>query len=377
MVQRANGEGSVSRRRDGRYEIAIVDPATGKRHRAYAKTIAQARAKLKEMVQRAEVGRPVLDTRITVSRYAEVWLEGRAGRRRRASTVREYKWRLGKYVLPAIGGVPLRDLRVPHVDALLDDLVAQGLAPSTIKAVRNALAGMLKDAVRDRDLAANVATLASLPEQPGGPRRAIPTTEDVRSLLEEASGNEIEGLVQVLACTGARVGEALAMSWADVDLEAGTWTVTRTTTRSRSGAVVIGDRTKTGESRIVPLAPDVVEVLRNQRRVVARMKMAARLWEDLDLVFPSTVGTPQDPNNVRKVLRPLAVRAGFPGSFHGLRHHFASLAVTDAPDVTVAKILGHARTATTTDLYAHLRDGDARRIAVAVSVAVNAGRQHQ
>jgi integrase len=91
-------------------------------------------------------------------------------------------------------------------------------------------------------------------------------------------------------------------------------------------------------------------------------------------VFPTSIGTARDPHNARTVLKPLAVASGFPGSFHALRHWFASIAVTLAPDVTVSKVLGHARTSTTTDLYAHLRASDAARIAVAVSVAVNASK---
>ncbi len=73
--------------------------------------------------------------------------------------------------------------------------------------------------------------------------------------------------------------------------------------------------------------------------------------------------------NVRKTLSPLAASCGFPGSFHALRPRYASVAVTMAPDVTVSKVLGHAKTATTTDLYSHLRSNDADRIAVAVKQA--------
>jgi len=367
----------MTKRKDGRWEVAVIDRTTGRRRRQYEKTIAGARATLKEMLSRADSGTPITDSGVTLSAYVEVWLADRAGRRRRESTVREYAWRLSKYVLPVLGGLRVKAIHVHHVEDLLDGIAAQGLSRSTVRAVRNALAAVLSDAVRARHLAVNVAAQAQIPEGASIARATrAPTSLEVQGLLQVASGTDIEPLLVLLMGTGARIGEALGMKWSDLDTASKAWTVARTVTRDARGAVVIGERTKTGESRRLWLPDEVMDALLHQRRMVARAKIAAVIWQDHDLVFPTVIGTAQDPRNVRKVLRPLAASAGFPGSFHALRHHFASVAVTTAPDVTVSKLLGHAKTATTTDLYAHLRDDDAVRIAVAVSVAVKqAGRQ--
>jgi Phage integrase family len=88
------------------------------------------------------------------------------------------------------------------------------------------------------------------------------------------------------------------------------------------------------------------------------------LWVDYGLVFPSAVGTPQDARNLRKSFRSLAAEVAWPGSFHSIRRYYASRAVATAPDVVVAKLLGHARTSMTTDTYAHLRNSDADRVAL-------------
>ncbi|HEY5135735.1 MAG TPA: hypothetical protein VIJ41_08085, partial [Candidatus Nanopelagicales bacterium] len=71
--------------------------------------------------------------------------------------------------------------------------------------------------------------------------------------------------------------------------------------------------------------------------------------------------------------RPLAAGAGFPGSFHSLRHFYASVALSAVPEASVSKVLGHAKRSTTTDVYGHLRESDASTVAVAVSVAVKRG----
>ena len=125
------------------------------------------------------------------------------------------------------------------------------------------------------------------------------------------------------------------------------------------------------QSMPVYLFPELVVVMRRQKARVAEARLRSAHCEDHDLAFPTSIGTPCDPHNVRRVLKPLALSAGFPGAFKGLRHWFASIATTMYPLATVAKVLGHARVSTTTDVYSHLRRSDAERIGVAVSVAVN------
>jgi len=176
-------------------------------------------------------------------------------------------------------------------------------------------------------------------------------------------GTDLAPLVAVVAGTGARIGEVLGMRWADVDLDGGVWTVTRTITRNRSGGVVLGSRTKTGATRKVALADGVIRALQTQSRAVAQARLKSAHWVDLDLAFPTSIGTPREPNNVRRELKSYAVQAGFPGSFHGLRHWYASLAISREPLAVVSKILGHARVSTTSDIYGHLRDDDAARVA--------------
>ncbi len=370
--KRANGEGSIRERKDGRWEVTVVDPVTRKRRSAYAKTEPEAKRILRRMTARADEGETVLDAGATLSTYSETWLADRAGRRRRESTVREYGYRMKTWVLPTLGRLRLREVTVLDVEDLLDSLVAQGLSPATVTAVRNALAALMQDAVRARHLRTNVARMAQMPEvvERHESRVKAPTDEQVHALIVKVSGTDLAPIVDVCAGTGARIGEVLAMRWADVDLDAGSWRVSRTLTRNLGGSTIVGQRTKTGESRAVPLQPVVVKSLRVQSRKVAEARLRSAYWQDHDLVFPSTIGTAQDPHNVRRALKPHTTAVGFPKAFHALRHWFASYAVTVATDVQVAKVLGHARTSTTVDTYAHLRPSDAVRITDAVGEAL-------
>jgi integrase len=320
---------------------------------------------------RIDSGRVAIDSSASIERYAEEWLNNRAGKRRTESTVREYSRRFETYIIPSIGTIKVKALTVFHVEDLFDEMARSGLSRSTIKGTRNALSSMLTDAVKAHKLNANVARHAPLPDDQLVPKqRVVPTPEQVLDLLEATADTDLGPLVRLIAGTGCRVGEALAAQWKDLDLDDGWWIVSRTATVDLQGKSTVGRRTKTGDSRRVALTADVVDELRHQsaRNAEARLRVGDA-WRDLDLVFPTSIGTLRDPHNVRRELKVIA--PDFPGSFHGLRHAFATLAVSVLPsDAAVSKVLGHRKTSTTTDLYGHLRDEDARTVVNAYSLSL-------
>ncbi len=371
MNKRDNGQGSVALRKDGRYQVQVTDRTTGKRVTRYAADEKAAQRVLREMQSRQDSGRTAVDVSSSVKRYADHWLESRAGKRRSQATVREYRRRLTTYVVPQIGTIKVRSLNVFDIEDMFDKMAKSGLSRETIKGTRNALAAMLGDAVKAHHLVGNVARQATLPDdQLVSKSRVVPSREQVVDLIAVTKDTDLGPLVRLLAATGARVGEALAAQWQDIDLEQGWWTVTRTTTVDLDGKTVIAPRTKTGDSRLVAITPDVVDELRRQRVRIAETRLrVGDAWHDLDLVFPTTVGTVRDPHNVRRELKKIAPQ--FPGSFHGLRHAFATLAISVLPsDAAVSKVLGHRKTSTTTDLYGHLRPQDSRMVVDAYALSL-------
>lgn len=372
MAKKAWGEGSIYKRSDGRYEIAVVDRRSGKRARAYASSPKEAEAKREEMAARARKKKPLVDSPMRLDKYVDSWLEGRAGRRRRPSTVREYERRLRSYVIPALGHTPLRDLTSLDVENLMDGLKSRGLSSSTICGTRNALAAVLTDAMKVGDLQENVARSAELPELAEPARASAPQHDQVSKLLAVSMDTEYEALIHLVVFTFCRPSEALAAKWADIDLEVGQWDLRRTLTVDRQGAPVLGERTKSGDARIVVLVEPLVGILREQRARVRRLRLkAGPAWTDHDLVFPSSIGTPLDSHNVRSRLRPLLRKAGITGGLRSLRHFGISAAASaGVPMPIVSKSAGHQRQSTTTDVYQHLFPRDASEVANAVSSAV-------
>ena len=82
VMTRANGEGSVYERKDGRWVAAVRDPATGKRRAAYCRSEAEAKRALRRMATNADRGEVVLGRGATLRTWVEQWLPERAGRRR-------------------------------------------------------------------------------------------------------------------------------------------------------------------------------------------------------------------------------------------------------------------------------------------------------
>ena len=115
-------------------------------------------------------------------------------------------------------------------------------------------------------------------------------------------------------------------------------------------------KTRAGR-RTIQLGEQTLQTLRNQfERCKMLKEVAGRNWKDLDLIFPSTVGTPLGGSNVLKDFKAQLEKAGIKEiRFHDLRHTAASLMLNHGvPVLVVSKILGHSKTSTTLDIYGHL-----------------------
>ncbi len=359
MAKRANGEGTIFRRKDGNWsaELSYRDDHGGlKRRTVYGTTQAEVRAKLREARARIESGAPVKDASMTVAAWLEQWItKALAASDRKQATKDLYATIARRHLVPTIGTIALGRLRPSDVEALVVHRREAGLSPSTVRTIYTVLRAALDIAVRDGLLGRNPAAAV---RRPGIDRRdaAYLTAEQAQILLAAIRGDRLEGLFRLMLATGLRRGEALGLHWADVDLDAGLLRVRWTLTRTSQG-LQLGEPKTDRSRRMVPLPRSAVEALGAHRaRQEDEWRAASESWRDTGLVFTTEIGTPLEPRNVLRRFELLAVSAGLTGvHLHTLRHSAASfLLAAGTHTKVVQEHLGHSSYAITADIYSHV-----------------------
>lgn len=357
--RRGRGEGSLTfDTRDGRWVGRVTLP-DGRRPKVSGRTRAEALARMRQLRTEVADGHNP-DGRLTLGEWAETWVTGvLPGRVGSSRTVDNYASVLRQHVVPHIGSVRLRNLSIEDVEAMLAVVAEQGYSKSTVNRCRAVLSLVLVEAERRGRVTRNVAKLAVLP--PTTPRKPRTTfsREQARSLVEAARGERLESLWLTALYLGLRPGELLGLTWRDVELGTAPVIHLRESLRADGvlGALKAGARRR---SLAVPVA--VAEAIRRHRVLqLAEEQEAGEDWTttfaDLGgLVWPSRVGTPINPSNLRRSFAALRVRAGVEGKWtpYSLRHTAVSL-LSDAgvsPE-RIADLLGHVDIRMVMSVYRH------------------------
>ena len=168
-------------------------------------------------------------------------------------------------------------------------------------------------------------------------------------------------LFYIAVTTGMRQGELLALRWSDVTLSGPRPVIhVRQGLNKGPNGLEVGDPKTANSTRLIVLAPDQVDVLQAHLALQEVQRSAAsEVWQDLNLVFPSGIGSIFMPSNlVHRHWYVLLERSGCRRiRFHDLRHTYASMAIRAGMDVRLlADGLGHTDPAFTLRVYAHVFD---------------------
>ncbi|WP_168202683.1 MULTISPECIES: site-specific integrase [Georgenia] len=216
-------------------------------------------------------------------------------------------------------------------------------------------------AVRDGLLGASPASKLKRPTVTSAEARAL-APHEVDALLRAAEGTRYEHLLRVLAGTGLRRGEALALRWSEVDLTRRLVTVRGTLARTREGLEVQPPKTERSR-RTIPVSTATAAVLSAVRASQDEARARSEgSWRESGLVFTTEFGGPIDPRNASRAMSTAAKNAGLHGvGIHTLRHTAASTMLeAGVPLRTVSEILGHASVQVTGDIYGHVSTEGAR-----------------
>jgi integrase len=356
MAKRGNGEGSLRKRPDGRWEARLRLPG-GQRKHLYGDTRAEAVKQLQAFQHKLEHGTPVEASKLTVAQYLRDWLEGCRPPALEYQTWRVYEIYIRVHLIPAFGSVKLTQLSPQQLQKFYTDKLASGKSSTYVRHIHACIHRALEDALRFGFIERNVADLVKAPPMRKRPM-AVYTPEQVKILLQTAKGERLEALYVLALSTGMRLGEMLGLKWRDVDVENGVVQVQTTLKLAAGGGRVVGKPKTAGSQRKVMLTPTAITALKNHRvRQLEERLQTGTAWHDSGLVFVNTIGNALDPTNVYKYqYRPMIKRAGLPMiRLHDLRHTAATLLLLSGihPKV-VSELLGHSSINITLNLYSHV-----------------------
>jgi integrase len=355
--KRGNGEGSITKRRDGRWMARYtVHTVKGpKRKHIYGRTRQEVAEKLSKAVSDRVGGLDFDGDHETLEAYLQRWIDEVLRGTVKQSTLENYAYIARLHIIPELGRVRLKALKSRDVRRLYREKLEAGLSPRTVQIIHTVLRKALQQAVRDDVLPRNVCDAVTAPRQTKKEMQPL-TPEQAKRLLENVHEDRLRALYILAVTAGLREGELLGLRWEDIDLERKLLQVRRQLTRTRDGLSFTAP--KRGKARVVRLTDLAIAALKAHREAQNEERAkAGSLWEETSLVFTSTIGTPVDVGNLTyRSFRPLLKSADLPRiRFHDLRHTCATLLLSKGthPKI-VQEMLGHANISMTMDTYSHV-----------------------
>ena len=274
----------------------------------------------------------------------------------RPKSVTQYEGLIRRHIAPSLGHILLVELRTEDIQSFVTDKLESGAGAATINLCLGVLHCALGQAQKWGMIDRNPADGIIKPRTRRKEMRTL-SPEQARRLLAAAEESRHAVLLQLAITTGLRQGEILALRWSDIDFDSGCLMVQRQLQRVGGRGLVFSEPKTSAGRRKVALGPGMMAALDRQRSTVKAMSEAADgRWQENALVFPSSIGTPQDPKNVLSAFKALLKQARLPDiRFHDLRHTAASLMLQQGIHAKVVQErLGHSKIAITLDIYSHV-----------------------
>lgn len=290
----------------------------------------------------------------TVRELGELWLAemDRAVRlgKRSPTTAEAYRYRWDRHVRDGVGMLRVRELTVSRLDRLVVE-VHDRYGASAAKTTRTVLSGLVGMAVRHDALDRNLVRDVGRIENSTSSARSL-TVVQALDLREKIRSNpkarewDLVDFTDFMLSTGLRIGEAAAITWPSLDLDAATVEVRGTVVRIKGQGLTIKPRPKSKSGfRTLELPGWAVAMLRRRR--------AASVPNEWEVVFTAPNGGLRDPSNTQSDLRKIFDAAGYEWvTSHVYRKTVATL--MDEAGLTArqaADQLGHAKISMTQDNY--------------------------
>jgi integrase len=275
------------------------------------------------------------------------WLENYKKLRLKPKTYEVYETQSFCHILPFLGDIKLKDLNSLQIQKYINEK-SETLSPATVRKQFSILKSCLEKAVANEMINKNPCNHIELPVLTQKEIKAF-TQEEEKRFIECAKHDPLYTLFVTALDTGIRLGELLALTWCDIDFKSAEIRVNKNLiyVKDYEGA------TKNKNVLKVQDTPKSKSSIRTVPITIRSLKLLQKLKADKILVFCTKTNNYLSPRNVERSFVRIADMAGIDGcNFHSLRHTYSTrMFELGVPVNVVSKLLGHAKTSITSDIY--------------------------
>lgn len=364
MSKRSNGEGTIYKRKDGRWCGAYYDEQYNRRY-VYGKTQSAVKKELKEKQESGTIKHKPY----TLESWVLEFLEKYKSNELKITTYNSYMLLYRKHILNSkLGNMKLDNVKASHLQQFYNDKIKEGYSSKTVRSMEVVINSALDKAFKLRIIKENPNLFTTIPKKKKYEAKVL-TLEEVERILNEAKKEKIYPIVVTTLYTGLRKGEVMALKWDNVDFLERKIYVKNSLCRvveeipdekgcRRATYQILEPKTKKSV-RTIPMLDEVYEALLEQKRRQGIDKEKNKdIYDDQGFVFADEVGNylaqRQFMTHYHDFLEKYAITNI---RFHDLRHTFATLLIeSDISIKIVQELLGHSNISTSMDIYTHVSD---------------------
>ena len=360
--RRPQGDGTIRKRSDGRWEARIIIGHKNDGSQMYKSAFAKTqKSALKQLHQLLDLYRDVdltEECRMTLGEWMDKWMDEYMIFTIKENTIKGYRSQIDHQIKPFIGHKQLASLTTADIQKFYNKIKKEGrvhphpihghvLSDSMVRKIHMMLHEAMEVAVRERYIVRNPTDNTTIPKKTTTEKQVLDDSQ-LNRFLEAIQGEPYwHDFFYVEVMTGLRRGEICGIKWSDIDFNEGTLCIKRSVSTKEGGGVSIGETKTDAGVRTIIMPPSVATLLWKKR------SDAINEW-----VFPhyTNPSDPLHPSSAYKKLKTLLKRLELPLlRFHDLRHTFATQATDGGVDPkTLAGILGHTDASFTLDTYTHV-----------------------
>lgn len=366
-MKRSNGEGTIYKRKDGRWCAAFYDESPNpRRHFVYGTTQTEVKKKLRKKKENLISEDTEKKDSYTLEGWILYYLENYKKNDIKQTTFDTYMSQYNKHIRGTnIGKKDLEQITSDEIQRFYNDQYSNGYNAKTVKHIYILVNAALKKAVQLKLIKENVNSVVVLPKTQSFEGKMLSVLE-VNKVINQTRNEELYPIIVLTIYTGLRKGEIMALKWEHVNFEEKELYVEGSLCRvvkekDEKGSALYEYRImspKTAKSRrVIPLTDIAIGALLLQKERQEKMKLQNHLiYKDQGFVFARYDGRYLEQRGFMDQYHEFLKRYKISDiRFHDLRHTFASLLLEagESPKV-IQELLGHSTITTTLDIYAHV-----------------------